>query len=474
MSYRFRPVVANMPDYPNTDRALLREPLGAVGQKIQSRAVSPVELAELSLAEIERTHAERNAFRIVLPDRALAVARQAEANIASGDYRGPLHGIPIGVKDLMDVAGQTTPAGSKVLSERVASEDSEVVRLLDAAGAVIVGKTSMPEFAYSPASNNQHYGPVPNPWNPAFDSGGSSSGSGAALAAGLVFGTTGSDTGGSIRMPGTACGVVGLKPTFGRVSARGAVTLSWSLDHIGPMTRTVHDAALMLDVMAGFDAGDPRTRRVAAGPYASTIDDGVSGLRIAVLADDGGGELGTAAVLEGLQQATRVLEAAGAVLAEVSLPELADLGALNGVILTVEAAAYYERFLQDQQDDLGEWTLDRLLTAYAYEPTTWVKCQQARALLRQRIMERLEGFDLLVTPGMPHEAPPLGIVQQNTRFTGPFNALGWPAIVVPTLLGEHGLPVAVQIAARPWLETLVLRTAHVVERDGPWDGRMPT
>jgi len=459
---------------PEADRALLREPLHAIAGRIQSRDVSPVGLAELSLAEIERTHTERNAFRIVLRERALTAARKAEQEIAGGEYRGPLHGVPLAVKDLMDVAGETTPAGSKVLAQRVATEDSEVVRLLDAAGATIVGKTSMPEFAYSPGSNNQHYGPVPNPWNAAFDSGGSSSGSGAALAAGLVFGATGSDTGGSIRMPSAACGTVGLKPTFGRVSARGAVVLSWSLDHIGPMTRTVRDAALMLDVMAGFDSGDPRTRRVAAGPYALSVDDGVTGLRVAVLADDGLGELGTPAVLNGVEQAARVLEAAGASVAEVVIPESSDLSALYGVILTIEAAAYYERFLKERPDELGEFARDRLLTAYAYEPTTWVKCQQARSVLRQRIMERLEGFDLIVTPGMPHEAPPLGIVQQNTRFTGPFNALGWPAIVVPTLLGDHGLPVSVQIAARPWLETLVLRAAQVIERDGPWQGQMPS
>jgi Asp-tRNA(Asn)/Glu-tRNA(Gln) amidotransferase A subunit family amidase len=455
------------------DRALLREPLHAVARRIEARELSPVELTTLSLTEIDRTHGERNAFRVVTRERALAAAQLAESQITSGSYLGPLHGVPIGVKDLMDMAGETTPAGSKVLADRVASEDSEVVRLLDAAGAVIVGKTSMPEFAFSPASNNQHYGPVPNPWNAEFDTGGSSSGSGAALAAGLVFGATGSDTGGSIRMPSAACGTVGLKPTFGRVSARGAVVLSWSLDHIGPMTRSVLDAALMLDIMAGFDPGDPRTRRVAAGPYAPAVDEGVAGLRVAVLTDDGLGEFGTPAVRDGVDQAVRVLESAGASIGEVALPESSDLAALYGVILTIEAAAYYERFLRDRPDDLGEFARDRLLTAYAYEPTTWVKCQQARAVLRRRIMERLEGFDLLVTPGMPHEAPPLGIVQANTRFTGPFNALGWPAIVVPTVLGEHGLPVSVQIAARPWLETLVLRAGRVIERDGPWQGRMP-
>lgn len=456
------------------DRALLREPLHAIAARIAAREISPVALAELILTEIERTNPTLNAFRTTMPERALAAARAAESAIAGGDYRGPLHGVPLGVKDLLDVAGETTPAGSRVLADRVAREDSEVVRLLDAAGAVLVGKTSMPEFAFSPASNNEHYGPVPNPWDHTRDSGGSSSGSGAAVAAGLVYGATGSDTGGSIRMPAALCGIVGLKPTFGRVSARGAVTLSWSLDHMGPMTRTVHDAAIMLDAMAGYDPGDARTRRVPAGPYVAAVDDGVAGLRVAVLTDDGAGSpLGTPAVLDGVRQAVAALTAAGAEVDELAVPELADLGPLYGAQLVLEAAAYYEPYLRERPDEVGVFPRDRLLAAYAYDPTTGVKIQQARAVLRARIMERLEGYDLLALPGLPHEAPELGVVGANTRFTGPFNALGWPAIVVPTILGEGGLPVSIQLVARPWLETLVLRAARVVERDGPWQGRKP-
>jgi aspartyl-tRNA(Asn)/glutamyl-tRNA(Gln) amidotransferase subunit A len=229
----------------------------------------------------------------------------------------------------------------------------------------------------------------------------------------------------------------------------------------------------MLDVMAGYDTGDPRTRRVAAGPYTPTIEDGVAGLRVAVITDDGLGNLGTPAVVAGVEQAVATLVAAGATVSEMAVPELSDLSALYGVILNLEAAAYYERFLRERPDDLGEFARDRLLVAWAYEPAIFVKSQQARSLLRQRIMERLDGFDLIVTPGMPHEAPPLGIVQSNTRFTGPFNALGWPAIVVPTIIGAHGLPVSVQVAARPWLESLVLRAGRIIERDGPWQGRLP-
>ncbi len=455
------------------DRSLLQRPLHEVAPLVERREVSPVELTMLSIEAIEQTNPVQNSFRLVMAERAMTVARAAEAEIASGTYRGPLHGMPIAIKDLMDIAGETTPAGSKVLADRVATEDSEAVRLLQDAGAVITGKTSMPEFAFSPASNNQHYGPVPNPWNAEHDSGGSSSGSGAAIASGLIYGATGSDTGGSIRMPATLCGIVGLKPTFGRVSARGAVTLSWSLDHIGPMTRSVLDAAIMLDALAGYDAGDARTRRVPAGGYAGAVEGGVSGLRVALISDDGGGPMGTPTVMAGLSAGIATLEAAGAVVEQVAVPEMADFSALYGALLVIEAAAYYEPFLRERPDDLGEFARDRLLLAYAYSPAFFVQGSQARAALRRRIEERLAGFDLVAVPGMPHEAPPLGVVQQNTRYTGPFNALGWPAIVVPVDTGADRLPVAIQLAARPWQEPLVLRAGRVVERDGPWQGRMP-
>jgi aspartyl-tRNA(Asn)/glutamyl-tRNA(Gln) amidotransferase subunit A len=455
------------------DGELLKLALHEIASLIVRRDVSPVDLAEASLSAIEASNPTSNAFRLVMAERAFAAARSAESELSGGTYRGPLHGVPIAVKDLMDIAGETTPAGSKVLADRVADNDSEAVRLLREAGAVIVGKTSMPEFAFSPASNNPHYGPVPNPWNAERDSAGSSSGSGSAVALGLVYGATGSDTGGSIRMPAAACGIVGLKPTFGRVSAHGAVTLSWSLDHIGPMTRTVRDSAIMLDALAGYDERDPRTRHVPAGGYTPAVEGGVTGLRVAVISDDGGGTMGTPAVLAGVNAGLAALESAGAVVEEVAIPEMSDLWALNGTLLVIESTAYYEPFLRDRFEDIGEFARDRLLLAYSYSPLFFVKGSQARAVLRDRIEKRLAGFDLVVTPGMPHEAPPLGVVEQNTRYTSVFNALGWPAIVVPTGRGEENLPVAIQIAARPWQESLVLRSGRVVERDGPWHGQIP-
>ncbi|MFW6075146.1 MAG: amidase [Chloroflexota bacterium] len=450
----------------------LRTSLADLSLAIGSREVSPLEITRKTLAEIERRNPELNAFRLVLADEAEESARQAENDIAAGAYRGPLHGVPVAVKDLMDMRGTTTPAGSKVLADRVASEDSEVVARLKRAGAIIVGKTHMPEFAYSPASNNEHYGPVHNPWNLEHDTGGSSSGSGAAVAAGLAFGATGSDTGGSIRMPSSMCGLVGLKATYGRVSARGAQTLSWSLDHVGPMTRTVRDAALMLDVMAGYDPGDIRTRRVRAGGYTESLEAGVVGMRVGRIVEDGWDDNATTpAVLNGVDRGVAALKEAGAVVVDLALPEIRDLNELNLTVLNLEAAAYYERYLSDRYDDIGQWTRDRLLGAYAFSPTTFIQVMQARTRIRRRVERLLAQFDLIALPGVPHEAPPLGQVNLNGRYMGPFNTLGWPAIVVPTDLGEGNLPVSMQLVGKPWRERTLLRAARTVERDGPWNGR---
>ncbi|MEZ4522125.1 MAG: amidase [Thermomicrobiales bacterium] len=413
------------------------------------------------------------AFRTLTESRAREQARKAEEEIAAGEYRGPLHGVPIAVKDLMDMRGETTPAGSKVLADRVAEHDSAGVERLEGAGAVILGKTHMPEFAYSPASNNEHYGVVQNPWNPERDTGGSSSGSGAAVAAGMCFGATGSDTGGSIRMPSALCGLVGIKPTYGLVSAYGAQTLCWSLDHVGPMTRTALDAAHMLDALAGYDARDSRTRQAHAGGYAEALQRGVTGLRIGKIVDDGwDDDYPTPAVRQGVDDGVAELAAAGAEIVEISIPEIRDLNTINLAVLNIEAAAYYEPYLRDRWDDVSEWSRDRLIGAYAYGPTDFVRIQQARAILRARMLEITGEIDLLALPGIPHEAPQIGVVEQNGRYCGPFNTLGWPAAVVPVGLGNYDAPVSLQLVGKPWQDATVLRAAHAVDEHGPWKHRL--
>lgn len=438
--------------------------------RIRSRETSPVELTEQALARIRERDPMLNAFQLLLAQEALASAHQAEAEIAGGTYRGPLHGIPVAVKDLLAMKGTPTTAGSKILAGWVPDFDAAGVERLRRAGAVIVGKTRLSEFAYSPGSNNAHYGPTLNPWNPGHDTGGSSSGSAAAVADGLVFGALGSDTGGSIRIPASLCGIVGLKPTFGRVSLFGAVTLSWSLDHLGPLTRSVADAAIMLEALAGHDARDARTR---PAPISVELDRGASGLRIGVLRDDGtGAPLGSPGALAAWKAGLTALERQGARLIEIDVPEIRDLRVVNGAIIALEAAAHHQSALRIRLMDFGEFARQRLLAAFAYGPSAHVRAQQARALLRRRCDAIFERVDLLSTPTMPDGAPPLGS-PAPTVFTGPFNALGWPAISLPVGLTSERLPLGLQLAGKPWDEATVLRAAAALEASGPWPGGSP-
>jgi len=436
--------------------------IGALAELIRTRRLSPVELAEQTLERIARRDPSLNTYQLVLAERARAAAVRAEQEIAAGDYRGPLHGVPIAIKDLLDLAGTPTTAGSIILADRVAEADASAVARLTAAGAVIVGKTRLSEFAYSPGSNNAHYGPTRNPWNPAYDTGGSSSGSAAAVATGMAYAALGSDTGGSIRIPASLCGVVGLKPTFGRISLRGAVPLAWSLDHLGPLTRSVADAGLLLEALAGADPRDSRTSAAAAFSVVG-LEAGVAGLRIGVLRDDGsGGPLGSDEAVAAWRMGLAALERAGAELVPIDLPELEALRWLNSALLAMEASAFHLHWLRERLGDYGDFMRQRILAGFAYAPGAFVRAQQARAALRERCTAIFERVDLLSTPSQPGGAPPLDTPAFIT-FTAPFNILGWPAISMPVGLTSDGLPLGLQLAGRPWDEATVLRAAHVVE-----------
>lgn len=432
--------------------------IAEVAARLRAKEVSPVELTRQALENIAAQDGELNAFQVVLAERAEAAARQAEKEILAGDYRGSLHGVPVGAKDLLAMRDTITTAGSKILANNLTDYDATAVTKLQEAGAIIVGKTKMSEFAYSPGSNNAHYGTTRNPANPLYDTGGSSSGSGAAVAAGLVYGALGTDTGGSIRIPAAQCGLVGLKPTFGRLSLYGGVTLSWSLDHIGPMTRTVEDTVLMLKALEGYDPRDIRSRRVA--PVEVNLQQGVKGLRIGVLA--GSEFLATPEAMAGWQIGLAELEKAGAELREVSIPDFELLRSLNGALLAHEAAAYHQANLSARLSDYGEFMRQRVLAAYAYSPSAFVLVQQARQTIRRRFEALFEEIDLLSTPTMPGPAPLLGTPAPVT-FTGPFNFLGWPAITVPVATNADGLPLGLQLVGRAWDEATVLRAAQVVE-----------
>lgn len=435
-----------------------------VAARLRAREVSPVELTEAALARLAERDPALNAFQLVLADSALAEARRAEREIAAGMVRGPLHGVPLAVKDLLDLDGTPTTAGSKIRAGAIAASDATAVARLRDAGAVIIGKTRMSEFAYSPGSNNAHYGPTANPFDHSRDSGGSSSGSGAAVADGIVFGALGTDTGGSIRIPAADCGVVGLKPTYGRTSLAGGATLSWSLDHLGPLTRTVADAAAMLAALAGPDPRDGRTLRPAPAFTTGGLGDGVAGLRVGVLRDDGTGQaLASEDQLAALRQGAAALEAAGAAVSELDIPAIDELRVVGAAILAMEAAGLHLPTLRTRLDDYGPFPRQRLLAAFYYGPGDFVQAQQARARLRRQMAELFTTIDLLLVPSVPDVAPELG-VPTPTTFTLPFNVLGWPAISLPAGLNAAGLPLAVQLVARPWDEPTLLRAAYSLEQ----------
>jgi aspartyl-tRNA(Asn)/glutamyl-tRNA(Gln) amidotransferase subunit A len=438
---------------------------------VRAGAVSPVELTERALTRIEEDDGRANAFQLVLAEEARAAARRAEDEVAGGGWRGPLHGIPVAVKDLLAMKGTVTTSGSRILADHVTDHDAAAVERLRAAGAVIVGKTRLSEFAYWPGSTNPHYGPTPNPRDPTRDAGGSSSGSAAAVARGMVYAALGTDTGGSIRIPAALCGVVGLKPTFGRASLYGCAPLAWSLDHVGPLAHSVEDAELVLAAIAGPDPRDPRTR--PAPPLAASSPDepvegarrprvGLSGLRVGVPRDLHLGAPLQDAAARSWARANRALEQAGAVLAEIDLDEIHMLRQVALLTLGVEAAAHHAPMLRAHYDDYGEFCRGRLVAAFTFSAQDFLGAQRLRHWIRTRWDAACRHVDLLSLPCQPGVAPLLDM-PASTDLTNLFNALGWPAISVPCGGGEHGLPLAVQLVAKPWDEATLMRAAQAVE-----------
>ena len=431
---------------------------------LKRREITSLELTHQVIERISDRDPQLNAFQSVLSEHAVKAAKRADQEREAGIDLGPLHGVPIAAKDLLAMRGTITTAGSVLFAGRETDYDADSVERLESAGAVIVGKTRMSEFAFSPGSNNEHYGPTRNPWNGEHDTGGSSSGSGAAVADGLVYAALGSDTGGSIRMPAALCGTVGFKPTFGRVSLHGADSLAWTLDHLGPLTRTVVDTALIMNVLAGHDPRDPRTRTVPVPDYTANLNDGVRGLRIGVLTDDGsGGAMASDDALDSWHRSLRLLRDQGAELVDVSLPEMEALRLTNGSIVRNEAAAFHEATLVSHFDYYSRFMRQRVMSAYAASPVSYMRTSQARAVLRKASERIWDDIDVLSTPAMPYDAPMLGDPSRNTTFTGPFNTLGWPAVVVPVSLSSRRLPLSTQLVGKPWDDALVLRVASALE-----------
>jgi aspartyl-tRNA(Asn)/glutamyl-tRNA(Gln) amidotransferase subunit A len=455
-----------------TDAELKTLTLARAIRLISEKKISPTELASAVFTRIERLNPDMRAFITVISPE------------ASNALQPPLKGVPVSVKDLYDTKGIRTTAGSKVFAERVPREDATVVKKLKDAGGMIAGKTNMHEFAFGVTTVNPHFGAARNPWDRERISGGSSGGSASAVSLGMGLASLGSDTGGSIRIPAALCGVVGLKPTYGRVSLRGVVPLSWSLDHPGPLTRTVEDAAILMEIIAGHDPLDPYTRNTGVPRYTAALSGSIKGIRVGIpnryFYDD------LAPAVEGaVHKAVRTLERLGAEIADVDVPGIDIHRATWLQIASPEAYAYHERLLLEHAAEYGPDVRFRFEAGRALLSIDYVRAQRARTLIKDRCKRLFDDVDVIVTPAVPITAPRIEDVNKPwgsgsetaaaslARFTRFFNVTGLPAISIPCGFTADGLPVGMQIAAKAFAESTVLAVAHAYEQDARWFERVP-
>jgi len=437
---------------------------------IAERKLSPVELTQACLDRVTQFDDALHAFILQTPDRAMADARAAEARVMAGKALGPLDGIPIGHKDIYNTAGIRTTGHSKVLEHNVPTRDGTVVRKWAKAGTVLMGKLSTHEFAMGGPSFDVPWPPARNPWNPDHFTSGSSSGTGAAVAAGMVLGGTGSDTGGSIRGPAALCGITGIKPTYGLVSRAGVLPLSFSMDHAGPMAWTVEDCALLLQAMAGYDAEDPASVDRPVADFTTGIGNSVKGMRIGVVrhffeTDNAA----SPATLQGINHALDVFEHLGAEVSDVTLSPLAEYHACGSVILSSEAYAVHEPWLKTRFNDYGELFRDRIALGGFIRATDYMQALRRRRTLCLEVKSAMADLDLLVSASQPAEAPRITEVpkwgtMEKPSLTMPFNLTGYPAMTVPTGFGAGGLPVGMQLIAKPFQEPLLFQAAHAFEK----------
>ena len=457
--------------------------IAELGRLIQSRHLSPVELTRTYLERIERLNPTLGAYVTVMSQTAEGEAATAEEEIASGAYRGPMHGIPVAIKDIIYTEGVLTSAGSRVLADHIPNYNSTIVDRLRGAGAVLLGKLNLSEFAVG-GTIDHPYGTPRNPWNLDRSAGGSSSGSGVAVAGGLCAGSLGSDTGGSIRGPSAFCGIVGLRPTYGRVTRHGVVPMSWSLDTVGPMTRTVEDCAIMLQAIAGRDERDSSSSSEPVPDYLETLDERSDPVRVAVPQAAFEYEGLDAEVRSGVMSSVDSLAELGADIDEVSLPVSAQSGAVFLATADVDAATFHLEWLKTR-GDLYDWSTRTRLESAAITPAaTYLRAQRARTLIRAELMSVLEDHDVIVLPASPTLAPPIaqstgspgGYYQGRLdlgrrQYTSPAALAGLPAISVPCGFSDSGLPIGVQIIGRPFAEDVVLGVAHRYEQAAGWSDR---
>jgi aspartyl-tRNA(Asn)/glutamyl-tRNA(Gln) amidotransferase subunit A len=447
--------------------------LARLAERLRARELSPREAVQLYLDRIE-AHADLNAYISVRAEEALAEADAARS--------GPLSGLPISVKDVIDVAGARTTAASKILADNVAAKDAAVVERLRRAGAILLGKLNLHEFAYGALTTSPHFGPARNPWALDRVCGGSSGGNGAAAAAGLAAGTLGTDTAGSIRIPACFCGVTGLRPSTGRVSNRGVIPVSWTFDTVGPIARTAEDCALLLEAIAGHDASDPATARAPVPRYREELERGVRGLRVGVVAallersDD--------RVATVVGQAIDELRSLGARVARADIPLLAEAGTIQQLVMLPEASSVHLGWLRTRLGDYGADVRARLLAGLLLPPTAYVTGQRARRWYYEQLAPVLGRYDVLAAPEMPVVAPRLGddTVELRGRptayrlalipYNSPWSLAGLPVASVPCGFVD-GLPVGMALVGRRFAEGTVLRAAHAFQGATDWHARRP-
>ena len=448
---------------------LLDLSLSAVARLIKRREVSPVEVTEATLARIAAVNPKLSAFITVFAEQALQVARASEMLVMAGYELGPLHGVPIALKDNVATQGQRTTAGSKILADWLPEHDATVTSRLRRAGAVLIGKLNMHEFAWGGTSDNPHYGAVRNPWNTDRFAAGSSGGSRAAVAARACFGAIGTDTGGSIRLPSAINGIVGLRPTYGRVSNHGIVPLAWSMDTAGPMARTVEDCALMFGTFAGADAADPACASVATHDYLARLNDGVKGLRIGIVPGYFFHHL-QPPVHAAVEAALKTLEAAGAQVVEVPIANIHGNISAQLTIESAEPSTYHQRWLRERPQDYGADVRTLLEVGEMLLATHYLQAQRYRSLLRNEFIEAFRQVDLFLCPTLPFTATPVGatkvviaddleedMLSAIMQYTGVPSLTGLPALAVPCGFDGDGLPIGMQLIGKPFDEATLFR-----------------
>ena len=449
------------------------------GRLIAKKALSPSEYVEALLDRIEKINPKLDAFLNIAADQARADAKTAETEITAGKYKGPMHGIPYGLKDIIDYQGLKTTAHSKLLEDNVAESDATATAKLKAAGGIFMGKLSTHEFAIGGPSFDLPWPPARNPWNTDRHPGGSSSGSGAAVAAGLLPGALGSDTGGSVRHPASICNLAGMKPTYGRVSRAGVVPLSFSLDNVGPLTRTVEDNAIMLTAISGHDPRDPASAHAKVTDFTADLNKGIKGLKIGLVRHFYDRDLkAQEEMAASIDTAAETLRDLGAVVEEIELSPLSEYAAVNRVILLSEAYAIHEKWLQDRPSDYAHFTRQRLLPGAFIRATHYIQAMRHREKMKHAFEIIMRTHDCILTASSMQVACRINDEPEVERTYSrqartPFNVIGNPALVVPSGFDNEGMPLSVQFAGRGFDESTVYRVGHAYEQATRWFKKHP-